>query len=136
MSPARRKAGGEPVDPVACPWCSASVPAEVATCPSCGAALRDGVDDDIPGVTQIDHSATSKLARLAKPGRLATWLGAERTTENPALSGRVEPPSEEVRREMLKLRLAAIDAEIEAKKSAAEANSQLPPEDAPGATAG
>lgn len=113
-----------------CPWCSATVPAEAVQCPSCGAALRDVVAEDIAGVTQVDLAATSRLARLKPPGRIAMWLGAERTTDNPELSGSVEPPSEEVRKEMLRLELAAIDAEIEAKTSLAEAQRNLPPEDA------
>ena len=126
MSPAKN----EPLDESSsCPWCSAVVPTEAATCPSCGAALRDVVSDEVAGVTQVDLAATSRLARLKPPGRIAMWLGAERTTENPELSGRIEPPSEEVRKEMLRLELEAIDAEIEAKKTLAEAQSKLPPED-------
>jgi hypothetical protein len=129
MSTSAKKAGGESAT---CSWCSAVVPAEAATCPSCGAAHRDAVDGDVLGVTQVDLAATSRLARMTKqPGRLAVWLGAERTTENPELAGHIEPPSEEVRQEMLRLELAAIDAEIEAKRQAAEANRNLPPEDAP-----
>jgi hypothetical protein len=129
MSPSAKKAIGESAT---CSWCSAIVPAEAATCPSCGAALRDAVDGDVLGVTQVDLAATSKLARMTKqPGRLAVWLGAERTTENPELAGRIEPPSDEVRKEMLKLELAAIDAEIEAKRQAAEALQKLPPDDVP-----
>lgn len=125
MSAAKKQASGETST---CPWCSAAVPAEAPRCPSCGAALRDGVDDDVPGVTQVDLNATSRLARL-KPGRVAMWLGAERTTDDPALSGRVEPPSDEVRKEMLRLELAAIEAELEAKQTLAEAQRSLPPED-------
>jgi len=82
------------------------------------------------GVTQIDPAAVSKASRI-KPGRLATWLGAEDTAPASDLGGHVEPPSKEVREEMLRLELAAIDAEIEAKKQAAEAAKVLPNEDAP-----
>jgi hypothetical protein len=129
MSPSAKKTSGESAT---CSWCSASIPAEAATCPSCGAVLRDAVDGDVLGVTQVDLAATSRLARMTKqPGRLAVWLGAERTTEDPELAGRIEPPSDEVRKEMLRLELAAIDAEIEAKRQAAEALQKLPPEDAP-----
>jgi hypothetical protein len=113
-----------------CPWCSATVSARAAKCPSCGASLRDAVDEDILGVTQIDPGAVSRASRI-KPGRLATWLGAEDTASTTDLGGHVEPPSKEVREEMLRLELAAIDAEIEAKKQAAEAAKILPDEDAP-----
>jgi hypothetical protein len=126
MSAAKNPSSGETST---CPWCSATVPAEASRCPSCNAALRDGVDDEVPGVTQVDLKAASRLSRLKPPGRVAMWLGAERTTENPELSGRIEPPSEEVRKEMLRIELAAIDAEIEAKRTLAEAQSKLGPED-------
>jgi hypothetical protein len=129
MSPARSKAARSGGETSTCPWCSATVPSDAAKCPSCGASLRDAADGEILGVTQIDVAATTKMARM-KPGRLAGWLGADTTTEKPELSGRIEPPSEEVRREMLKLELAAIDAEIEAKRLAA-AQQELPSEDAP-----
>ena len=126
MSAARNK---QPHETTTCPWCSATIPVEVATCPSCSASLRDAVDGDVVGVTAVDLAATSRVARI-KPGRLAVWLGADRTTEDPALAGRIEPPSEDVRREMLKMELAALDAELEAKKQQLEAERSLPPEDA------
>lgn len=126
MSPAKK--GSTETTP--CPWCSAAVPTDAARCPSCGASLRDSAAGEVAGVTQIDPHAVSKAARI-RPGRLAGWLGAERTTENPELSGRVEPPSDEVRREMLRLELAALDAELDAKTSHAQANAKLPPDGAP-----
>ena len=126
MSDARKKPAAETA---ACPWCSAAIPVDVSTCPSCGAALRDAADGDVAGVTQVDLAATSRLARMKPPGRIAQWLGAEVTTDNPALAGRIEPPSEEVRKEMLRLELAAIEAEIEAKNALLEAERSLPPEE-------
>lgn len=109
-----------------CSWCSAAVPVEAARCPSCGAALRDLADGDVLGVTQVDIAATSRLSRMTRqPGRLATWLGAEATSDNPELAGRIEEPSDEVRKEMLRLKLLALDAEIEAKTAIARANQIL-----------
>jgi hypothetical protein len=130
MSPAAKKAKSAKTaaGSTTCPWCSADVPAASVSCPSCGASLQDAVTDDILGVTQIDPAAVSRASRI-KPGRLATWLGAESTAESPELSGRVEPPSEEVRAEMLRLELAALDAELEAKAQQAAAQRDLPPED-------
>jgi hypothetical protein len=127
---ASKKPAAESAATETCPWCSAKVPARAATCPACGASLRDAVDEDILGVTQIDPGAVSRASRI-KPGRLATWLGAEDTAATTDLGGHVEPPSKEVREEMLRLELAAIDAEIEAKKQAAEAARILPDENAP-----
>lgn len=106
-----------------CPWCSATVPVASSTCPSCGAALRDAASGDIAGVTQIDPSAVLRTKRI-KPRGLAAWLVGEREAEEASI-GRVEPPSDEVRREMLRLELAAIDAELDAKTAAAEANREL-----------
>lgn len=135
MSPARKKPAPEATAATeTCPWCSAKVSASAKKCPSCGASLRDAADEEILGVTQIDPAAVSRASRI-KPGRLATWLGAEDTTPSSDLGGHVEPPSKEVREEMLRLELAAIDAEIEAKKQAAEAAKILPDEDAAGAQA-
>ena len=126
MSPARRKSSGETTT---CPWCSATVPLETVTCPSCGAQLRDAANGDILGVTQIDPSAVSRVRRV-KPRRLTSWLTGESATEEEA-GGKIEPPSPDVKREMLKLELAAIDAELEAKAAQAAANSILPAEDLP-----
>lgn len=133
MSPARRsKASGETTT---CPWCSATVPVEAATCPSCGAQLREAAEGDIPGITQIDPSAVSR-ARRVKPRRLTSWLTGDTPAEEEEIVGKIEPPSPDVRREMLKLELAAIDAELEAKAAAAAANKDLPPEDAKPAESG
>ena len=126
MSDARKKAAAQTT---ICPWCSAAVPIDASKCPSCGAALRDAADGDVAGVTQVNVAATSRLARMKPPGRIAMWLGAERTTDNPALAGKIEPPSEEVRKEMLRLELEAIEAEIAAKNAQLEAERSLPPED-------
>lgn len=83
------------------------------------------------GVTQIDPSASSRISRV-KPRRLTAWLTGE-TPAEVENGGKIEPPSEAVRREMLKLELAAIDAELEAKAAQAAANRELPPDDAAGA---
>ena len=126
---------GAPNDPTAntaepstCPWCSASVPKAASTCPSCGASLKEAAEGDILGVTQVDPAAISRASRI-RPGRLATLLGAEKPDEPDDLGGRVEPPSKEVREEMLRLELAAIDAELEARATQVAANRELPPED-------
>jgi hypothetical protein len=130
MSPARKSEAEEA--PTTCSWCSASVPASAAKCPSCGASLRDAADGEILGVTQIDPHATSRAGRT-KPGRIATWLGAEAPLEPTDLGGKIETPSKEVREEMLRLEIAAIDAEIEAKATQAELNRTIAAEDEPDA---
>jgi hypothetical protein len=121
MSPAARKGAGSKGsgETQPCPWCSATVPREAATCPSCGAQLREAAEGDIPGVTQTDLAAVSR-ARRSKPRGLAAWLVGEPPAEDD-LGGKIEPPSEEVRKEMLRLELAALDAELEARAQTAAA---------------
>ncbi len=116
---------GGPTGPsTTCPWCSATVPAAAATCPSCGASLHEAAEGEVLGVTQVDLGAVSRAGRI-NPGRLATWLGAEKPADSSDLGGRIEPPSEEVRKEMLRLELAALDAELEVQKAQAEAQRDL-----------
>ena len=124
MSPARSKPSGETTT---CPWCSATVPVETVTCPSCGAQLREAAEGDILGVTQIDPSAVSRVRRV-KPRRLTSWLTGDVPDAETEAGGKVEPPSPDVKREMLKMELAAIDAELEARAAQAAANRELPPE--------
>lgn len=126
MSPARKKPSGETTT---CPWCSATVPVEAATCPSCGAQLRESAEGDVVGVTQIDPSVVTRRKGAKPRGRLTSWLTGDTPTAAET-GGKIEAPSEAVRREMLRLELAAIDAELEAKATAAAANSALPLEDA------
>ena len=85
-------------------------------------------------MTQIDPAAVSR-PRGSSPGASRRWLGAEDTAESTDLGGHVEPPSKEVREEMLRLELAAIDAEIEAKQQAAEAEKILPDDEVRGGQA-
>jgi hypothetical protein len=146
MSPARKSKddAASAADTTTCPWCSATVPAAAVTCPSCGASLRDAADGEVAGVTQIDPQAIARVRRI-KPRRLTSWLTGDGSIEDES-GGTVEPPSEEVRREMLRLELAAIDAELEAKVQQATAQRDLPlaeaaaekpqPEDEPGAKPG
>lgn len=124
MSPAARKsAGGETST---CPWCSATVPAEATTCPSCGASLRDAAEGDILGVTQVDPAAAARARRIRSPRAIAAFLGVGDGPIEDEPVGKVEPPSDEVLQEMLRLELAALDAEIEAKSKEAAAQQALP----------
>jgi hypothetical protein len=132
MSPSSKKSSGETTT---CPWCSATVPVEAATCPSCGASLRDAADGDIPGVTQVDPAAVVRTKRI-RTRNVAAFLGVGDGPDEEEPIGKVEPPSDEVRREMIRLELAAIDAELEAKTKEAEANLALPPEEPGPATPG
>ena len=116
-----------------CPWCSASVPVEAVTCPSCGASLRDAAEGEILGVTQVDPAAVARTKRI-KSRNIAAFLGVgDGPADEDESGGKVEPPSDEVRREMLRLELAAIDAELAARTKEVEAQRALQPE-TPGTT--
>ena len=123
---AAKKAG----ETTTCPWCSAAVPVEAVTCPSCGAALRETLASDVPGVNMVDPRQILSQRKLRKPGLRALIAMADDETEGSPTTSKIEPPSEEVRKEMLRLKLAALDAEIEARKAEAEAQKSLPPDDA------
>lgn len=125
MSPARKKASGETK---ICPWCSATVPVEAETCPSCGASLGDAPEGDLPGLTQIDPAAVIRPRRIRAP-KLAAFLGVADSTDVGESTGKVEPPSEAVKAEMLRLELAALNAELDLKASQAAAQQAMAPDE-------
>jgi hypothetical protein len=95
-----------------CPWCSAALPAtDLAVCPACGAQLNSATSDgEVPGVTTIDVKALAWKAGAPRRNKILSWISGEGDDE-PDLSGAsasaIEPPSLAVRREMLRLELAA-----------------------------
>ncbi|HEX9551383.1 MAG TPA: hypothetical protein VF971_09835 [Candidatus Limnocylindrales bacterium] len=114
--------GGPTSDPgLICPWCSASLPAaDVERCPACGAALKEPEATAVPGVTQIDVDAILKgRAPTAKPRGIIGWLAGEYEPETPEAPppGTLEPPDVAVRREMIRLELAALEAEVLARQA-------------------
>ena len=114
--------GGPMPDPgLVCPWCSADLPsADLERCPSCGAALKEPDAAAVPGVTQIDVEAILKgRAPTSKPRGIIGWLAGEYQAEGPDTPppGTLEPPDEAVRREMLRLELAALEAEVLARQA-------------------
>lgn len=143
--------GGVP-DPQLCPWCSSAVQKGATTCLSCGAALGGAVaadDAEIPGVTSLDP-ITAARKPIQRPNRLVSWLagdidplpGPDPTLPLRPDAGRAPlagagpesyaPPSADVRREMARLELEAIKAELEANAPEAEPPvSPAPEADAP-----
>lgn len=124
----------------ACPWCSATLTsAEQPTCPSCGANLHGDPEAEIEGVTALDADTRMRLGlvqRAASPpprrGLLA-WSAPEAEpelgldAETLAILGdaSVEPPSADVRREMLRLEMEALQRELEAANAAAIADADV-----------
>lgn len=150
--------GGAPGTESRCPWCSSVVPAVAERCPACGAALREveaSAEDAIPGVTHVDP-VLGMRRQVQRPNRLVGWLADVDPEPTPtadlairpgpaagaaALEGAgaasVAPPSDEVRREMRRLELEALRAELEeraadARVAAIDAGRVAPTTAAPG----
>ena len=126
-----------PVTP-RCPWCSTEVTTETVTCPTCGATLREEAAADIPGLTQIDPGAAS-VRPTARGRGIIGWLSGDyETTDTAADLAGVEPPSTEVRQEMLRLEMDALRSELEAEaaaRSVEAAEAEPAPETQPGPAA-
>jgi len=116
----------DPVTPI-CPWCSAVLPsAAIEKCPSCGAALvsSGSAEPVLPGITAIDPQAIlrSRQEPPRQRNRLFSFLSGEVPTEDtPGSAGSLEPPPADVRREMLKLEIAAEKSRLESERSANQA---------------
>ena len=112
-----------------CPWCSAELPApDVEHCPSCGAALTPaaGTEPQLPGVTTLDPEAILRArSEVARPrSRILSFITGEVTVEsaNATDPASFAPPSDDVRREMLRLQLEAERADLEAETVALKAD--------------
>jgi cytochrome c553 len=60
-----------------CPWCSAPIPPDATTCPSCHAALASSIREDtpgIPGVTEVDATLLAYKPATRKPQRIVDTL--------------------------------------------------------------
>jgi len=118
-----------------CMWCSAELPSDhETTCPTCGATLIGEGDNQVPGVTAIDAEAIIRAGRDAKPrqrSRLMSWISGEYPEdEAPAPPGSLDPPSADVRREMLRLELEAQVANLQAEAGAMAAEQAVDAVDA------
>ncbi len=107
-----------------CPWCSAAlVTGREETCPSCGASLHEAAESEVPGVTRVDHEAILKGRTPGQKGRgLIGWLSGEYEADAAADTPEsIAPPEGAVRREMLRLELAALEAEVQGRQAEADA---------------
>lgn len=120
-----------------CPWCSAELPAaelpalsapDPERCPSCGATLASatGTEPMLPGVTTLDPEAILRArSQAARPrNRILSFLtGDGFTGTDPAQDpASFAPPSDDVRREMLRLQVEAERADLEAESVAFKAD--------------
>jgi hypothetical protein len=108
-----------------CPWCSSPLPSATSeTCPQCGAALveKSGDQSSLPGVTTLDTDAILRArSSVSRPrSRLLSFItgDVDEGSASNASPGSFAPPSEDVRREMLKMALAAEVADLEAEVQA------------------
>src|SRR3954463_9166734 len=94
---------------VVCPWCSAAVTTETATCPSCNAILTSEEEHDLPGVTAIDAAIARGEKRPVPRGRFLSGFAGGSSDEpgTKADTQAIAPPDDDVRREILRLELAA-----------------------------
>jgi hypothetical protein len=121
---------GLPTGPVEhCPWCSAEIAPALHTCPACGATLVGDNDATLPGVTALDPEAIARAARGTTPprrSRMLSWISGDypEPDEVPARPGSLGPPPPEVRREMLRLEIAAEVANLSAEAESIAAESE------------
>jgi hypothetical protein len=110
-----------------CPWCSAPLAdPDLDSCPSCGASLRGTAAEEIPGLTAVDPLVAARSRPAPARSRLLGWLAGDAPDvpePAPARPGpgaalvvddersSLEPPSPEVRLEMLRLEREALEAE-------------------------
>lgn len=116
-----------------CPWCSAAITADDVTCPSCGAALHEDGEHEIPGVTQVDPKSAALQNPEPSGGGVIGWLSGEYVPDpTPAELASVEPPTDAVRREMLKIEVEALRAELEAREAERDVEERQAAQDAGG----
>jgi hypothetical protein len=107
-----------------CPWCSAAITAEAATCATCGAILIAEETSELPGVTEVDP----KVARGERPpqqrSRLLSWISGDypEPAGDPVDTQALAPPDPEVQREILRLELQAEVANLQAEADAMRAD--------------
>jgi hypothetical protein len=120
-----------------CPWCSASITPETATCPSCGAILIAEEERELPGVTAVDLAVLRGERKPPNRSRLLSWISGEYPDDDaPATATDAQalaPPDPAVQREILRLEieaeLANLQAEADALRSEAAAEGRLLPEE-------
>jgi hypothetical protein len=113
-----------------CSWCSAEIAPALATCPACGATLTGDSDASLPGVTALDPEAIARAKRPATPqrrNRLLSWISGDYDDGDDVAAppGSLSPPPLEVRREMLRLELAAEVASLQAQNDALVAEAEI-----------
>ena len=111
-----------PSSDTVCPWCSASLTPDAATCPSCGAILTAEEERDLPGVTAVDANSIRRATPARPRNRLLSWISGEYpedATASEVDAHAIAPPDPQVQREILRLELEAEVANLQAEADAA-----------------
>jgi hypothetical protein len=103
-----------------CPWCSATIRPDSATCPSCGAILISDDVAELPGVTEIDPKVARGEKQPPPRNRILSWISGEYPDPDavPADPQALAPPDPDVQREILRLQLQAEVANLQAEADA------------------
>ncbi len=101
--------------PPGCPWCGAPLAAaDLATCPSCGAALQPVADlPEIPGVTVAPMDVRRTVRDVSPEIRALVTPPVTDEIAVPGSRPELGPPDQAVRRAMLELELQATRAQAE-----------------------
>jgi zinc ribbon protein len=102
-----------------CSWCSTENAEGSITCSNCGANLVPDSEAEVPGVTAVDAASIIRSRSSGQPDNpVLAWLNSEH-------SKAIAPPDDEVRREILRLELAAEVANLQAEADALAADAAL-----------
>ena len=96
-------------EPPGCQWCGAPLPEpDLATCPSCGAALRPVAElPDIPGVTVAPADVRRTVRDVSPEIRALVAPPVTDEIARPGARPELGPPDRTIRRAMLELELEA-----------------------------
>lgn len=116
--------------PARCPWCSAPLAGAATACSACGATVQPATGSDVPGVTTLDPDVLLRRRSEREPARQRAGLlgfltGEVDLPETDPGDDSTAPPSDEVRREMLRMQLEAERADLEAQLLARRADAVL-----------
>lgn len=105
-----------------CPWCSAAVTPDTATCPSCAAILISDDEHDLPGITAVDPALVRHEKKAPGRSRLLSWIsGGYPDDVGPEIRADAQafaPPDPTVQHEILRLQLEAELTNLKAKADA------------------
>ena len=117
--------GNDTADAI-CPWCSAALPTPTSRAARPAMPRYAGTDESVPGLTAIDAEAIIRAnAARSAAGSFVVRRGSPDDNISPADAGAIAPPDPAVKREMLKLQIAADIANLQAEAVAIQTDAAL-----------